>query len=99
MIDTPTPAYMLVQRKVKNHVKYMQRFGKFVVAICEKIGSQVVAVLPAPTGLEGTYDGNWTVVIRCPSMMGVEAWCNSPGCQPLKDLRINELTEGGAAVC
>jgi hypothetical protein len=32
-------------------------------------------------------------------MMGVEAWCNFPGYQPLKDRRITELTEGGAAVC
>jgi len=53
MIDTPTPAYMLVQRKVKNHVKYMQRFGKFVVAIFEKIGSQVVAISSAPKVREG----------------------------------------------
>jgi len=31
-------------------------------------------------------------------MMGVEAWCNSLEYQPLKDLRINELREDGAAV-
>ena len=30
-------------------------------------------------------------------MMVAEAWCNSLDYQPLEDLRINELTEDGAA--
>jgi hypothetical protein len=39
MIDTPPPAAMLVQRKVKKHAESRQRCGMFVVAICEKLGS------------------------------------------------------------
>ncbi len=31
--------------------------------------------------------------------MVAEALCNAPEDQPLKDLRINELTADGAAVC
>ena len=31
-------------------------------------------------------------------MAVAEAWYNSPEYQPMKDLRINELTEGGSAV-
>jgi uncharacterized protein (DUF1330 family) len=58
----------------------------------------VVALSPAPKVLEGIWGGNWTVVIRFPSMAVAEAWYNSPEYQPLKDLRINELTEGGALV-
>ena len=64
----------------------------------EKIGAQVVAVSPAPKVLEGSGDGTWTVVIRFLSMMVAEAWYNSPEYQPLKNLQINELTKGGAAV-
>jgi hypothetical protein len=48
MNDTPTPAYPLVQLKVKNHQGCMRRYGNFVVAMFEKIGAQVVAVSPAP---------------------------------------------------
>jgi uncharacterized protein (DUF1330 family) len=43
MNDTPTPAYLLVQLTVKNREEDMQRYGKFVVAMLEKIGAQVVA--------------------------------------------------------
>lgn len=98
MSNAPTPAYALVQLKVKNYDEYMQRYGKFVIAMFEKIGAQVVALSPAPTVVEGSWSGNWTVVIRFPSMAVAEAWYHSSEYQPLKDLRINELTEGGALV-
>jgi hypothetical protein len=39
-----TPAYLLVQVTVKNHKEYMQGYGKFVIAMFEKIGVQVVAL-------------------------------------------------------
>jgi uncharacterized protein (DUF1330 family) len=58
MNDTPTPAYPLVQLKVKNHEGCMQRYENFVVAMFEKIGAHVVAVSPAPKGLEGSWGGN-----------------------------------------
>ena len=98
MSTTPTPAYALVQHKVKNREEYMQRYGKFVIAMFEKIGAQVVALSPSPKVVEGSWGGNWTVVIRFPSMAVAEAWYNSPEYQPMKDLRINELTEGGSSV-
>jgi len=98
MNDTTTPAYMVVQLTVKNREEYLRRYAKSVVAMLEKIGAQVVAVSPAPKVLEGSWGGNWTVVIRFPSMSVAEAWYNSPEYQPLKELRINELTEGGSAV-
>ena len=44
MSNVPTPAYLLVQVKVKNHKEYMQGYGKFVIAMFEKIGVQVVAL-------------------------------------------------------
>ncbi|NOT56794.1 MAG: DUF1330 domain-containing protein [Deltaproteobacteria bacterium] len=97
MSTAPTPAYALVQLKVKNPEEDMQRYGKFVIAMFEQIGAQVVALSPTPTVVEGSWSGNWTVVIRFPSMAVAEAWYNSPEYQPLKDLRINELTEGGSA--
>ena len=98
MSNAPTPAYALVQLTVKNYDEYMQRYGKFVIAMFEKIGAHVVALSPAPKVVEGSWSGNWTVVIRFPSMAVAEAWYNSSEYQPLKDLRINELTEGGALV-
>jgi uncharacterized protein (DUF1330 family) len=48
--------------------------------------------------LEGEWGGNWTVVIRFPSKVVAEEWYNSPEYQPLKELRIDDLTEGGSVV-
>ena len=98
MSEATLPAYLVVCLNVKNHEEYMQRYAMSVVAMFEKIGAEVVAVSPAPKVLEGEWSGNWTVVIRFPSMATAEEWYNSPEYQPLKELRINELTDGGSAV-
>jgi len=44
MSNAPTPTYLLVQVTVKNHKEYMQRYGKFVMAMFEKIGAQVATL-------------------------------------------------------
>jgi uncharacterized protein (DUF1330 family) len=98
MNDVPVPAYLVVQLNVKDHEDYMQRYAAPVVAMFETVGAEVVALSPAPKVLEGKWGGNWTVVIRFPSMAVAEEWYDSADYQPLKELRINELTEGGNAV-
>ena len=98
MNEATRPAYLVVCLNVKNHEEYMQRYAMSVVAMFEKIGAEVVAVSPAPKVLEGEWSGNWTVVIRFPNMATAEEWYNSPEYQPLKELRIKELTDGGSAV-
>ena len=64
----------------------------------DDVGAQVLAVSPAPKVLEGEWGGNWTVVIRFPNKAVAEEWYNSAEYQPLKELRMNELTEGGSVV-
>jgi uncharacterized protein (DUF1330 family) len=98
MSTAPTPAYAMVHAKVKNHEELRQRYGKFVRPMLEKFGAQLIAGSPTPKVLEGSWDGNWAAVIRFPSMAVAEDWYNSPEYQPMKDLRINELTEGGTSV-
>jgi len=98
MSTAPTPAYTMVHAKVKNHEEFRQRYGKFVRPMFEKFGAQLIAGSPTPKVVEGSWAGNWAAVIRFPSMAVAEAWYNSPEYQPMKDLRINELTEGGTSV-
>jgi uncharacterized protein (DUF1330 family) len=92
------PAYLVVQLELKNQEEYLQRYGLPVLAIFEDRGAEVVAVSPAPVVLDGEWSGNWTVVVRFPSMQVAQDWYQSPEYQSLKELRINELTESGAAV-
>lgn len=93
-----TPAYLVVQLDIKNQEDYLQRYGLPMLAMFEDKGAEVLAVSPAPIILEGAWTGNWTVVVRFPSMRAAENWYESPEYQPLKELRINELTESGSAV-
>jgi uncharacterized protein (DUF1330 family) len=98
MDEATVPAYMVVRLNVRNHEEYMQRYGMPVVAMFANIGAEVVAVSTAPKVLEGEWGGNWTVVIRFPSMASAEAWYGSSEYQPLKKLRLTELTDGSSAV-
>ena len=95
-MDSATkPAYFMVQIKAKNFGELSQRYAQFAIPMLGKFGGEMIAGSPAPKVLEGSWDGNWAAVLRFPSMAMAEAWYNSPEYQPLKDLRINELTDGG----
>ena len=67
-----------------------------VLPMFKKHGAEVIAA-SAPNVLEGEWGGNWTAVVRFPSMSVAEAWYNSAEYQPLKELRIKELTVGGSS--
>ena len=82
------PAYLVVQLKIRNRDECIQRYGLPVLAMFEDIGAEILAVSPDPVVLDGEWAGNWTVVIRFPSMQVAEDWYQSPEYQPLKELRI-----------
>ena len=92
------PAYLIVQLKIRNKDEYIQRYGLPMLEMFEKLGAEVLAVSPTPVVLEGEWSGNWTVVVKFPSMEAAQQFYESEEYQPLKELRINELTDGGTAV-
>jgi len=89
------PAYFMVQVKAKSLEELSVRYAQAAIASLMKHGGQMIAGTPAPTVLEGKWDGSWAAILRFPSMEMAQTWYNSPAYQPLKELRINELTEGG----
>ena len=95
MSNATTPAYFMVQIKAKDFGALLERYAKFAIPLLAAYGGEMIAGSPAPKLLEGEWDGNWAAVLRFPSMESAEAWYNSPAYQPLKELRINELTDGG----
>jgi uncharacterized protein (DUF1330 family) len=98
MTSATEPVYMVVQLDVKNHERYVQRYAVPVVEQLQKHGVEVLAVSAAPKVLEGTWSGNWTVILRFPSVAVAESWYGSEEYQPLKSLRISELTDGGSVI-
>ena len=89
------PAYFMVQVKAKSLEELSVRYAQAAIASLMKLGGQMIAGTPAPTVLEGEWDGSWAAILRFPSMEMAQTWYNSADYQPLKELRINELTDGG----
>ena len=89
------PAYFMVQVKAKSLEDLSMRYAQAAIASLMKLGGQMIAGTPEPTVLEGKWDGSWVAILRFSSMEMAKAWYNSSEYQPLKELRINELTESG----
>lgn len=95
MDNATKPAYFIVQVKAKNFEDLSKRYAQFAIPMLGALGGEMIAGSPTPKVLEGHWDYNWAAILRFPSMAMAEAWYNSSDYRPLKELRINELTEGG----
>ena len=92
------PAYMIGRLNVKDHDEYMSRYAMPVLRLFEAAGAEVLAASPQPDVLEGEWNSNWTVLIRFPSLDAARRFYQSEEYAPLLSLRINELTDEGAAL-
>jgi uncharacterized protein (DUF1330 family) len=88
------PTYLIAQIDVKDLARYRAEYGKAVAAQLPQFGAELLVGSSAFDALEGQWPGNWTVVIRFPSREAALAWYDSRDYEPLKALRISELTAG-----
>ena len=95
MNSSTKPAYFMVQIKAKDLQDLIQRYGQPAIASLAQFGGEMIAGTPAPQTVEGSWDGSWAAILRFPSLEAAQTWYHSPEYQPLKELRINELTEHG----
>ena len=98
MTDATAPAYLMVQIKSRNPEEITRRYGQFALKTVADFGGELLAGTPTPNVLEGDWDGNWAAILRFPSLAMAKTWYDSPEYQPLKNLRINELTESNRVV-
>ena len=85
----------MVQVKAKSLEELSMRYGQSAIASLIKFGGEMLAGTPEPNVLEGKWDGSWAAILRFPSMEMALTWYNSSDYQPLKVLRMNELTDSG----
>ena len=90
-----SPAYFLVQVKTKSLQELSERYAQFAIPSLIKFGGEMIAGTPEPTVLEGKWEASWVAILRFPSLEMAQTWYQSPDYRPLKELRINELTESG----
>ena len=98
MSEMSKPAYFMVQIKAKNFGELLERYARFAIPMLGKFGGEMIAGSASPTLLEGDWDGNWAAVLRFPNMEAAERWYTSEEYRPLKELRMNELTDSGRVV-
>lgn len=94
-ITEAKPAYFMVQVKAKNLEELSVRYAQAAIASLMNHGGQMIAGTPMPTVLEGKWEGSWAAILRFPTMEMAQTWYESAEYKPLKELRINELTDGG----
>ena len=92
---TQKPAYFLVQVKTNNLEELSERYAQYAIPTLMKFGGEMIAGTPAPQVLEGQWNGSWAAILRFPNLEMAQNWYHSSEYQPLKELRVNELTESG----
>jgi len=92
---TAKPAYFMVQITTNNLEQLSKRYAHAAIASLMTFGGEMIVGTPAPTVLEGAWEGSWAAILRFPSLGAAQLWYNSSHYQPLKELRISELTESG----
>lgn len=97
MSELNKPVYLVAHLAVKDLDDFLQRYGVGVLSQLQEAGAEILAA-SQPVLLEGDLDVNRTVLIKFPNADIANDWYTSEEYQPLKDLRINELTTSGSAV-
>ena len=92
------PVYLIVQLTVPDTEAYTTRYAIPVVQQLRDVGAKLLAASPEPLVLEGKWDHKWTVIIEFPSMSVAKNWYSSEKYKPFRDIRVNEVTEGGNMV-
>jgi uncharacterized protein (DUF1330 family) len=96
--DDPSPAYFFARLSVTDVDTYRREYGRKVLSQLAAVGAKLLVASPSPTVLEGDWDATWTALIQFPSREVALRWYHSQDYAPLKRLRVEELTTGGAVV-
>ncbi|MFT4614734.1 MAG: hypothetical protein ACI9NT_001885 [Bacteroidia bacterium] len=92
------PVYFVAQIDVKDYEAYLEEYGFPLLEQLNVIGAEVLAADPNFDVLEGDWGGNWMAIIKFPSAAVATKFYASSEYAPLKDLRINKLSNRGAVV-
>ena len=91
MVALPKPAFIMVQMKVKSLEDLNQRYAPFVFPILQRYEGQMIAGTATPLVKEGDWDGNWSAILRFPTMEAAQNWYDAEEYQPFKKLRMEEM--------
>ena len=88
-----SPAYFIAQVQITDQTSYFNAYGANVGPLLEEAGAEILAATPVRQQLEGDWTGNWTVIIRFPSMEKALDWYRSDAYQAIRPLRLQSTDE------
>ncbi len=91
-----SPVYLIVQLDITDMERFFGEYAMHMQPINQAHGVEVLVGSPEVEALEGSYDRNFTVVLKFPSAQAAQAWYADPDYQPLKAKR-QELTNPGTS--
>ncbi len=74
-------AYMIGQIQIDDHDAYFNEYGQAALRSFEGTDVKILVSTPTVTQLEGSWKGNWTVVLEFPSEAAALKWYQSEGYQ------------------
>jgi uncharacterized protein (DUF1330 family) len=85
------PVYMIGLIDVQDFETYAVEYGIPVGALFADIGAEIVVASRTAEILEGTWQGNWTVVVKVPSAEAARELYESDRYAPFRAARQNAL--------
>ena len=86
------PVYMVAMIDVKDYQAYAEQYGMPVGQMFAEVGAEILVATTQPEILEGSWPGNWTVIVKVPSAEIARALYESDEYAPFKKARIEQLT-------
>ena len=93
MSEETKPAYAMVQINMKNPEEFVERYAQHVMPILAAWNVEMLAGTMSSSTIEGDFSGNWAAILKFTSLEAAHEWYNSADYEPLKNLRLNELTD------
>jgi uncharacterized protein (DUF1330 family) len=92
------PVYAVAHIDVKDHEVYLAEYGLPVFEQFVQAGAEVLAATAEARVEEGEALGNWTVIVKFPDADSANAWYQSEAYAPLKQMRIERLSNSGSVM-
>ena len=86
------PVYMVAMIDVKDFDAYAEQYGMPVARMFAEVGAEILVATTEPEVLEGSWSGNWTVIVKVPSAAIARALYESEAYAPFKKRRVEHLT-------
>ena len=90
--------YMIGIIDVNDFQTYAEQYGMPVGAMFAEVGAEIIVASDTVEILEGSWPGNWTVIVKVPSAEVAKELYHSDRYAPFRKARIEQLAKDSTLV-